>query len=57
MSAAVGQAIGSVLIGIGPADALVLAVVALTVSVVAAACYLPDRRLLAGNPLAVLRHE
>ena len=58
MSALVGQAIGSVLIGVGPADPLVLVSVAFTVSVVgAAACYLPGRRLLAGNPLAVLRHE
>lgn len=58
MSAVLGQAIGSVLIGVGPADPLVLVSVAFTVSVVAAAaCYLPSRRLLVGNPLGVLRHE
>ena len=57
-SAVVGQALGSVLIGVGPADPLVLVSVAVTVSVVAAAaCYLPGRRLFLGNPLAALRHE
>ena len=58
LSAVLGQAIGGLLIGVGPLDPLVLASVGVAVSVVAAAaCYLPSRRLLAGNPLAALRHE
>lgn len=58
LSLFLGRAIGSQLIGIAPADPLVLACVAATVLVVTAtACFLPGRRLLTGNPLAALRHE
>lgn len=58
MSTVLGQAIGSLLIGVAPADPVVLVSVTAVVSVVAAsACYLPSRRLLVGNPLVALRHE
>ena len=58
LSLVLARAIGSLLIGIAPADPLVLACVAAAVLVVAAtACFLPGRRLLTGNPLAALRHE
>lgn len=58
LCAVLGQAIESLLIGIAPADPLVLASVTATVLVVTAfACYLPGRRLLMGNPLAALRHD
>ena len=58
LSAMLGQAVGSLLIGIAPADPLVLVSVTAAVLVVtASSCYLPSRRLLTGNPLAALRHE
>ena len=58
LSAVLGQAVASLLIGIAPADPLVLAsVTAMVLVVTASACYLPGRRLLMGNPLAALRHE
>ena len=58
LSAVLGRSVGSLLIGIAPADPLVLVSVTASVLVVTAtACYLPGRRLLWGNPLAALRHE
>ena len=58
LSVILGQAIGSLLIGIAPADPLVLVSVTATVlAVTATACFLPGRRMLTRNPLAALRHE
>ena len=58
LSVILGQAIGSLLIGIAPADPLVFVSVTATVlAVTKTACLLPGRRLLTGNPLAALRHE
>ena len=58
MSVGLGRVIGSLLIRVSPLDPLVLVSVVAVISVVAAAaCYVPSRRLLAGNPVAALRHD
>lgn len=58
LSAVLGRSVGSLLIGIAPADPVVLVSVTASVLVVTAtACYLPGRRLLSGNPFTALRHE
>lgn len=58
LSVVLGRSVGSLLIGIAPADPVVLvSVTASVLLVTATACLLPGRRLLTGNPLAALRHE
>ena len=58
LSVFLGRALRGLLIGVGPLDPIVMASSAAAIALVAAvACYLPSRRLLAGSPLAALRHE
>ena len=58
LSAGVGMALQSLLIGISPADPLTYAgVVAILVVVAAAACVLPARRATAIDPAVMLRDE
>jgi ABC-type antimicrobial peptide transport system permease subunit len=55
---ALGQALRGVLVGITPADPVVLAgIIAMLVLVAAAACFFPTRRALRLDPVTALRHE